>query len=369
MIQRLYVHNFRCLENFELGVKDLPAALLIGKNGTGKSTIAAILEILQSIARGANRVGELIRIGDFAQGRTDIPIRIEIEALIERILYRYVLALELPENFKEVRVAEESLSAGGEPVYSRNVAQVTLHSTARNNDAKFLIDWHLIALPVIQEQWEKDPLKIFKNRLAQVIVLSPIPGFMTGDSGADTLEPKSDCSNFGEWFSGLLSRYPAAYTHIEQYLKQVMPDLRDFFYQTVGKDFKSMVVRFEMKDAHLTINFKDLSDGEKCFFLCAVVLAANKFYGPLFCFWDEPDNYLSISEVGHFITSLRRSFVNKGQILVTSHNPEAIRRFSGENTLVLDRRSHLEPTVVRLLEDVSPEGDLIDALILGDLEL
>ena len=115
--------------------------------------------------------------------------------------------------------------------------------------------------------------------------------------------------------------------------------------------------------------FKDLSDGEKCFFLCAVVLAANQFYGPLFCFWDEPDNYLSLSEVGQFVTSLRRSFKNSGQILVTSHNPEAIRKFSNENTLVLDRKSHLEPTLSQAAKRNSVTGDLVDALIRGDVEL
>ena len=52
MLQRLYVHNFRCLENFELNLKDLPSSLLIGKNGAGKSTIAFALEIFQSIGRG-----------------------------------------------------------------------------------------------------------------------------------------------------------------------------------------------------------------------------------------------------------------------------------------------------------------------------
>ncbi len=57
MIQRLYVHNFRCLENFVLTLKGMPSALLIGKNGTGKSTIAAVLEVLLAIARGTNRVG------------------------------------------------------------------------------------------------------------------------------------------------------------------------------------------------------------------------------------------------------------------------------------------------------------------------
>jgi predicted ATPase len=130
-----------------------------------------------------------------------------------------------------------------------------------------------------------------------------------------------------------------------------------------------MIVRFEANNANLSIEFNDLSDGEKCFFLCAVVLAANKFYGPLFCFWDEPDNYLSLWEVGHFVMSLRRSFKNSGQILVTSHNPEAIRQFSNENTFVLDRKSHLEPTLFRPLSEMSGKDDLINALIGGDIEL
>jgi predicted ATPase len=115
--------------------------------------------------------------------------------------------------------------------------------------------------------------------------------------------------------------------------------------------------------------YKDLSDGEKCFFLSAVVLAANKFYGPIFCFWDEPDNYLSLSGVGDFAMSLRNSFKDNGQILVTSHNPEAIREFSYENTFFLDRKSHLEPTLIRLLSDIPTTGDLINALICGDIEL
>ena len=58
MLQRLYVHNFRCLENFELILKEMPSSLLIGKNGAGKSTIRVVLEILQHIGRGINRMRE-----------------------------------------------------------------------------------------------------------------------------------------------------------------------------------------------------------------------------------------------------------------------------------------------------------------------
>lgn len=367
MLQRLYVHNFRCLENFELSLKGMSSALLIGKNGAGKSTIARALEVLQSIGRGINRVGQLIESKDFTRGRHDVPIRFEIEVLLEDKLYKYALAFELPESFRELRVFEEQLLIEGNPVYSRKEAQVTLVS--RNREAQFLVDWHLVALPVIQEQSEVDPLHIFKTWLARMIILAPIPALMTGDSHGETLEPKQDGSNFGEWFSGLLSRYPAAYTQADKYLRDVMPDIQDFLNELIGKDAKSMVVRFEANNATLSVDFKDLSDGEKCFFLCAVVLAANRYYGPLFCFWDEPDNYLSLSEVGHFITLLRRSFKDNGQILATSHNEEAIRKFSNENTFVLDRKSHLEPTLFKLLNDIPVSGDLVDTLIRGNIEL
>ncbi len=44
MIERLYVHNFRCLENFTLDLAGRPSALVIGKNGAGKSTVLQCLE-------------------------------------------------------------------------------------------------------------------------------------------------------------------------------------------------------------------------------------------------------------------------------------------------------------------------------------
>ena len=370
MLHRLYIHNFRCLENFELNLKDLSSILLIGKNGSGKSTISVVLQILQSIGRGTNRVGLLVEQKDFTRGRSDVPIRFEIEVLLDSALYKYTLALELPEKFRELRVSEEQLSVSGETLYSRKNAQVTLHGNLQTKEALFLVDWHLVALPIIQEQSEQDPLYLFKTWLAHTIILAPIPSQITGDSCSETLEPMRDGSNFGDWFSGLLSRYPAAYSDIEKYLRELMPDLSDFLYEHAGKDFKSLIVRFENDQTNFKISFKDLSDGEKCFFLSAAVLAANKRYGPLFCFWDEPDNHLSLSEVGHFVISLRRSFdKNKGQFLATSHNPEAIRKFSDENTLVLDRKSHLEPTLVRPLSDISVKGDLVDALIRGDMTL
>lgn len=132
------------------------------------------------------------------------------------------------------------------------------------------------------------------------------------------------------------------------------------------------MVRFANEKGNALIPFGDLSDGEKCFMICAMVLVANEVYGPLLCFWDEPDSHLALSEVGQFVIALRKAFQSGGQFIATSHNPEAIRSFSDENTLVLSRRSHLEPTMVRRLTKLRASGDfsgdLVGALIRGDLE-
>ena len=368
MIRRLYVHNFRCLENFDLPIAGRSSALLIGKNGAGKTTIGRALEILQKIARGTNRVGELVKPQDRARGRTDAPVRFEIEVEIEKKTYGYNIAFELPAGFKELRVLEEKLTVDGKPVFTREVAKVHLARKRGEKEADFVVDWHLVAFPIIQQQSNDDPLFVLKQWLSRMLILRPAPGLMTGDSNRETLEPSPDASDFGAWFSGLLAYAPSAYSKIDEYLKQVLPDLRDIKNPVGGTDSRSLIVQFAAEQGSLSLPFNDLSDGEKCFMICALVLAGNDAYGPMFCFWDEPDSYLAIPEVGHFVLALRKAFQSGGQFIATSHNAEVIRRFSNENTLLLYRKSHLEPTIVRPISELQVNGDLVRALIRDDVQ-
>jgi predicted ATPase len=368
VIHRLHVHNFRCLENFELAVAGKPSVLLIGKNGAGKTTVGRVLEILQKIARGTNRVRDLIEPKDFTRGRADVPMRVEVEVAIDTEIYKFTIAFEFPKGFKELRVLEEKLTVSGRPIYSRAVAEVHLARSGPDKEAEFRIDWHLVALPIIQEQSTSDPIFVFKQWLARMLILRPAPGMISGDSNEETLQPDIQVTDFGAWFSGLLAYAPSAYTRIDDYLKQVMPDLKDIKNPPVGKDSRSLVVQFSNDQGSVTLPFEDLSDGEKCFMISALVLAANSAYGPVLCFWDEPDNFLAPSEVSHFVLALRRAFQSGGQFIATSHNPEAIRSFSDENTLILSRANHLEPTRVRLLDEMNVNGDLVSALVRGDVE-
>jgi len=363
MIRRFYVHNFRCLDNFSLNLAGLDSALLIGKNGSGKSTVGRALEVLQQVARGVNRVGKLVSESDFSWGRTDSPMRFELEVELEARVYHYVLALELPPGFNELRIYEEKLSAGDTPVFERNQAQVTLQRSRA--DARFQVDWHLVALPIVQESSERDPLAIFKRWLSRMLILDPLPQLIQGESEGDTLMPDRNVVNFAAWFTGLINHSPAAYSRLEKFLRDVMPDLVDIKNPLVGKNRRSLTIQFRQEQQSLTLSLEALSSGEKCYLICALAIAANQAYGPLFCFWDEADSHLHLSEVGQFILALRRSFQESSQLLITSHNQEAIRDFTEDSTLVLLRKSHLEPTQIRPLREFAVRGDLVSALV-GD---
>lgn len=370
MLQRLYVHNYRCLENFEFKPGGSSSALLIGKNGAGKSTVLRVLGVFQAIGRGTNRVAQLVEPADFTRGRAEVPMRLELEVVLNGHAFHYSLALELPRGFRELRVQEERLVHDGAEIFSRQQADVTVRRNLSDRpEARFGIDWHMVALPVIQDPASAVALRSLRDWMAAMVLLAPIPQLISGDTQTDSLEPRIDAFNLADWLSGLLDGYPSAYATLSQHLQQVMPDLADFRFERTGKDAKSLLVRFKNEKDQHELPLKVLSDGEKCFFLAAVLLAANQCYGPLFACWDEPDNYLALSEISQFVMALRRAFhKNSGQILVTSHNSEAIQRFSDENTWVLGRRSHLEPTVIRPLEELAPTPDLTQALIDGDLD-
>jgi len=375
MLKRLYVHNFRCLENFELALGELPSVLLLGKNGSGKSTIALALEVLERIARGTNRVGDLVKPKDLTGGRTQVPVRFEVEVVLKGRSYAYSVAFEFPAGFRELRVSEEKLMVDGSPIYTRELAQVRLARTVLATEAAFRIDWHLVALPIVQEQNSDDPLFIFKKWLSNILILRPVPSLVQGDSEQNKPEqniPDKYVSNVGAWFSDMITAAPSAYSQVSDYLLQVMPDFTKITNPSVGKDARSLLFYFTKNDRILELPLEDLSDGEKCLVIFALTIAANAAFGPILCFWDEPDNFLAPDEVGHSIMALRKAFQDSGQLIVTSHNPEAMRRFSETNTLYLSRKSHLEPTIITSVEGMRAsglfEGGFVDALIRGDID-
>ena len=373
MLTRVYIHNFRCFQNFEFDFGKIHEAAIIGLNGTGKTTISRVLDVLRQIGGGRSSVDELIGVRDFWHASAEELLRIEVSFRIGTDSYAYGFALEFPEGFVKLRVAEESLEANGVRILSRDRAQVTLVNRS-GNESRFLNDWHEFVLPriFIQEGVTSEAVKEVRGFFSEILVLRPIPDDM-GEGGqlegGLSLLPK--CTNFEEWLCRQYSEIPDIYENMKTWLRGSRP-LRDFV-GFLAKDGK-LLIRFKADEKIESLPFCWLSSGEKVFFLAAAVMAVNDCRErPLLCFWDEPDNYMSLSEIGHVMTSLRHCFASRGQLIVTSHSDEAISKFPDEGVFHLMRNSHLEPTlpmqnVAQRKKELELDGEKGMLMLTGDLE-
>lgn len=366
MIERLYIQNFRCLESVTFDFAGKPSVLIIGKNGAGKSTTLKALSVIQQICRASSRVGKSFSPSDFTFGDTDRPMRFEIEVSLSGKRYVYSISFDWPDNFREARILEESLSVDAQPVFTRQLAQIQLA-----NGSSFGLDWHVFALPVIDEKPPDRAIRDLKKYLGALIVTSPIPQEMSGFSDQPSSQLEENASNFASCLRGLLETEFAVYAKFDEYIRSVIPDFSSIKNIDRGKDGKQLMVSFKTPVAEenlaFEVEFDALSNGEKCFFLSGYMIASSAAGFPVVCIWDEPDNHLSLSEVGQFIVSLRKMAQRGGQFIATTHHPETVRKFSDDSTIVLTRKSHLDPTRARPLSEFTYSGDLVHALIRDEI--
>ncbi|MCG8508105.1 MAG: ATP-binding protein, partial [Rhodospirillales bacterium] len=288
------------------------------------------------------------------------PMRFELTVALSGKRYVYAISFDWPDNFREARILDESLTVDGHSVFNREQAQIHLAI-----GAAFRLDWHVFALPVIDEKPPERTIRDLTDFLSSLVLTAPVPAAMTGFSEQPSAELDENASNFASCLRNLLETDYSLITTFTEYIRTIIPDFSSIKNIDRGKNGKQLMVTFKRPEAQegFTLEFDALSDGQKCFFLSGYIVTSNATGRPIVCMWDEPDNHLSISEVGQFVMGLRKITNRNGQFIATSHHPETIRKFSDETTIVLTRKSQVEPTLPKLLSDVDYQGDLIDALI------
>jgi len=367
MLKRLYIHNFKCLQNFELEFNDLHSVLLLGKNGTGKTTIFEVIEIFQKIGQGITPIRELIHESSFNFNNMKIPIHLELDIIINEERYNYKLLIEFPENFVSPKVKSEILLVNNKPLFSRDGEDTVLRESSH-----FSLDWHHIGLPLISVHASDDPLAIFRDWLQNIIILSPFPRHFHEVSKKESSTIMREGENIIDWVRWLLASNPSLYPVIYDFLKIRMPDLELFRFENLGSNDRRLLFAFRGGGESKILDLAQLSDGEKIFFLAATIIAGQKNNPTILCLWDEPDNFISLVEVNHFIMELRKVFENsphQPQLIITSHNERIVNNFSNHNIFLLSRASHLLPTRVKPLEQINYESlTVVDAYDNGELD-
>lgn len=379
MLKRLYVHNFRCLQNFELKPGDESSVLLIGKNGTGKSSVLKALDILRKLASGNFYASALVTKDDFtlwnAADNDKMTFSMEVGLDDNAPLYGFSITMDYMEKEEKMRVLEERFSIDGKTVYACEKGLVSDFHPTRNKDERVVLGWQTMALPVIADidSPQREHIRRFRDWLTRILLLAPIPQMMGAESTkGDRAMLSPSCSNFASFLTMLLAENFGAYPLMKDFIQPLISGFEDMRNEDASTRTRILKILFTGKTPPFEVDFDKLSCGEKCLFLCASVLAALEYQKHLFVFWDEPDNYLALSEIQGFILSLRATFLNnknRGQIWMTSHNAETIQCFPRESIYYLTRTNHCEPVAAHPLESLyDGKGSLIVKLLHDDLE-
>ena len=133
MLTRLYATNYRCLVNFEF--KPNSKQLIIGRNGTGKSTVFEVLAMLRNIVVRGSSCAEYLGGKTRTRWQRVAEQRFELDVRGNGGEYRYVLITEEPTvtlsmtsstgiisgsaegNRHGPRVKHETLSFDGVPLF------------------------------------------------------------------------------------------------------------------------------------------------------------------------------------------------------------------------------------------------------------
>lgn len=324
-LKSVYINNYKCLQNFELNLAGVSDLLLLAKNGMGKSSVLAALRVLRKIALGETNISKLFKYSDFAFGNTSAPIRFKVVVAFAEDAYEYEMAVGMGKNGRLV-VETEILKKSGSVVFS--------------HEAEALFSDDRLMLPL-----RKDA-RAFCAMLADWILVMPIPSMMkSGRTNSDKLD--FDGGNFIVWLKRILSERPDAQGIFDRELHIALPDCISYAWNDTTMDpTEELYLTFgEGADVSPhTIAMGDLSDGEKISVLGAALIALAQDGVRFLCFWDEPDNYLAVSEVQGFITRLRKYLRIGGcQLIISSHNVETIRTVGIDSTKILHRASHREP--------------------------
>src|SRR5438094_1517354 len=119
MLTRLYVDNFRSLVNTELTLG--PRSLMMGANGTGKSTFGDVLVRLKWLLFGQAKSDEAFPIDTLTRWQSAPLQRIEIDATGPAGAYHYEIVVEhrnvASPDLPRTRIVHEDLTLNSAPLF------------------------------------------------------------------------------------------------------------------------------------------------------------------------------------------------------------------------------------------------------------
>jgi energy-coupling factor transporter ATP-binding protein EcfA2 len=329
MLTRVYIDNFKALVNFTLDLDSL--VLLLGANGSGKSTVFEVIRLVRDFVTGQSTTGDLFHRASLTKWHKSNVQTFELFLDGRGGTFAYKLAIEHDRERDLCRVLGERLKFDDLLLYESKPEQDQLHARLYSDDGgegpRVLVDWARSAIASIQSHPENTLLSWFKARMSRIFVLRLDPIDMIARSEKESTVLAHDGSNFVSWFRH------AAQLDMMRVMSELQPVLSEALcgFDALrlvpdGGDARLMTIRFKTEDSRSTYEsrFDELSEGQRALVALYSLLTAPLDEEYTLCL-DEPENFVSLREVQPWLNMLIDAAQTRPlQAILISHHPELI---------------------------------------------
>ncbi len=357
MLTRLYIDNYRSFVNFECRFAN--KQLILGSNGSGKTSLFDVLATIRDFSAYGTQ-NDFMFVGATRTRWQDLPTQsFELETSHEDEHYTFRLTIDSGGQPARPRVVLEEVLHSGKPIFRFTKGEVQHYDDKYDPKVKYSFDPHRSALATITERRENKKLWSFKRWLGNLWFVSPDPHQMSGISDREASGPARNLGNFASWFRHLRLENDEDYQQLRQDLKEAIPGFQSMDLKEAGLGNRFLTVSFGDAEgngkAAGTYGFGELSDGQRVLVGLYTLLNFGAKSGMTLCF-DEPDNYIALSEIQPWLANLQDRIEQSGaQALIVSHHPELINQMAFQSGLVLDRPNGLH-TRARDFHDSAKTG-------------
>lgn len=332
MLKSIYIDNFNSLVNFEMMFSNL--TLLLGINGSGKSTVFEVIKRLQKFLTARENIKDSFpseRVPKWLNPEQSHLQTFELKLDTDGKIYTYKLVVEhsLREKEPRQRIKLESLQLDDQILLEFNLGEAQLYRDDASIGPKYPFDWNFSAVGSIPERGDNTKLTYFKELMNQIIVVNPLPivGLTRSVSNSDERTPSYHLENYISWYRSLIqeSEFSAELTNT---LKAVIDGFSALSLVNVGQVEREMMVRFRDDNKQtVSLRFDELSDGQRMLILLYTLLGLTSYPTKnRFCLLiDEPVNFVALREVQPWIQAIDDACSEgKLQVAIISHHSDII---------------------------------------------